>query len=155
MSESYRCLVVENTVLHYMLIPTQKNRLYAICTACCFMAFLCRNRMFRHNFDLSFHTLDIAKHRFELKSVQNSAFDNYSLSSILCWQDLNFRISDTAILYLLSFFAAFFCNITVKCFICRCVYFLNCTCKNYCNYFEKCRNHHTCEIFITVMIYIR
>ena len=53
------------------------------------------------------------------------------------------------------FFAAFFCNITVKCFICRCVYFLNCTCKNYCNYFEKCRNHHTCEIFITVMIYIR
>ena len=97
----------ENTVLHYILIPTQKNRLYAICTACCFMAFLCRNRMFRHNFDLSFHTLDIAKHRFELKSVQNSAFDNYSLSSILCWQDLNFRISDTAILYLLSFFRGF------------------------------------------------
>lgn len=95
------------TASRYILIPTHKNRLYEICTACRFMVFLCRNRMFRHNFDLSFHTLDIAKHRFEPKLVQNSAFDNYSLSNILCWQDLNFRISDTAILYLHSFFRGF------------------------------------------------
>nr|DAL18302.1 MAG TPA_asm: hypothetical protein [Caudoviricetes sp.] len=30
MSVSYRCLVVENTVRRYILIPTQNNRLYKI-----------------------------------------------------------------------------------------------------------------------------